>query len=300
MGEIKANGYWRMAKRITYLVLLLMLPLMAVAQDQLMYDQYHDLSFYNPSVSNVDGDYKHYVQTWAHAAFAAKDYVKRYDSELYEDINVGARYQGRLDQHFFSASYHYDGYSFYHQHTIVLGYAYEFIIKDIHHLSIGGRLQVNFCDIMPEKLSFQTDWLKSFQMTPDVDLGIQYRMRGLHLGVSVVNLAGNSAANNTALIQYERRGYLNLSYDFALDAKKNIILSPHVLFYLGQHTASMDAGINLGLWKYAHVGYTFRVMEMRHIVTAGMEYKGFVLDLAAELVSVERKERIQVALGYKF
>ena len=270
------------------------------AQDQLMYDQYNDLSFYNPAVSNVDGNYKHYVQAWTHAAFAPGDYIERYKTQTYEDYEVGARYQGRIDGNLFSASYHYDGYSFFHQHTVGLSYGYEFVINDIHRLSIGGRLQVNFCDIMIDKLDVQAPWLKKFQMTPDFDLGIQYRLRGLRLGVAVVNIAGNSAANNTALIMYERRGYMNVSYDFLLGAKKNIMLSPHLLFYLGQHTASADMGLDLNLWRYAHVGYTFRMLEMRHVVTAGFEYKGFTLDLASELVALGRKERLQVSLGYKF
>ena len=265
-----------------------------------MFDQYRDLSFYNPAVTNVNGDYKHYVQAWTHAAFAPGEYIDRYHTDLYEDFETGARYQGRLNGHMFSASYHYDGYSFFHQHTIGLSYGYEFVIKDIHHLSIGGRLQVNFCDIMPHKLSVQAEWLKDFQMCPDFDLGIQYRMRGLNLGLAVVNMAGNSAANNTALIQYERRGYLNISYDFALGMKKNIVLSPYIIFCLGQHTASADIGLNLDLWKYAHVSYAFRISEMRHIITAGFEYKGFTLDLASELVALGRKERLQVCLGYKF
>jgi len=288
-----------MAKRWSYIVLLL-LPLSIVAQDQLMYDQYRDLSFYNPAVTNVEGNYSHYVQAWMHAAFASKDFKKHYDSDIYEDYEAGARYQGRKNGHLFSASYHYDGYSFFHQHTIGLSYGYEFVFKEIHHLSVGGRLQVNFCDIMLNKLSVQADWLKNFQMTPDFDLGIQYRLRGLNLGLAVVNLAGNSAANNTALIMYERRGYLNISYDFALGTKKNVVLSPHLLFYLGQHTAAADIGIDLNFWKYAHVGYTFRMLEMRHLVTAGFEYKGFTLDVAAELVALNRKERLQVCLGYKF
>jgi len=283
-----------------WLIGLLLLPLMALAQDQIMYDQYNDLSFYNPAVTNVDGDHTHYVQAWTHAAFSPGDYVERYNTSTYEDYEAGARYQGRIDGNIFSASYHYDGYSFYHQHTIGLSYGYQFVFNEIHHLSIGMRLQVNFCDIMTDKLSVQAEWLKNFQMTPDFDLGIQYRMRGLRLGLAVVNIAGNSAANNTALIMYERRGYLNISYDFALGAKKNIVLSPHLLFYMGQHTASADMGLELNLWKYAHVGYTFRMLEMRHVVTAGFEYKGFTLDLASELVALGRKERLQVCLGYKF
>jgi len=288
------------ARRSIASAVLAMVLCTAFAQNQILYDQYRDLSFYNPSVSNVDGGYKHFVQVWSHAEIEPKGYIKRYDSDIYEDIDVGARYQGRLDGHIFSASYHYDGYSFFHQHTIGLGYGYEFVFKDIHRLSVGGRLQVNFCDIMPSKLSVQSEWLKSFQMSPDVDLGIQYRMRGLNVGVSVVNLAGNSAANNTALIMYERRGYFNLSYDFLLDKGKNVMFSPHLLFYLGQHTISADFGVELNLWKYAHIGYTFRIQEFRHIVTIGMEYKGFVLDLAFDGAAATRKQRLQIMAGYKF
>ena len=282
------------------IAIALICPCTTLAQDQLMYDQYRDLSFYNPSVSNVDGKYSHFVQVWSHAAIAPQKYIRRYHSETYEDINVGARYQGRKDGHLFSASYHYDGYSFFHQHTVGLGYGYEFVFKNIHRLSVGGRLQVNFCDIMPDNLSVQTEWLKSFQMTPDFDLGMQYRLRGLNVGLAVVNIAGNSAANNTALIMYERRGYFNISYDFALGKGKNVTLSPHLLIYLGQHTVSADFGAEINLWKYAHAGYTFRIQEMRHIVTAGMEYKGFVLDLAYEGAAQTRKQRMQVSLGYKF
>lgn len=271
-----------------------------MAQNQIMYDQYRDLSFYNPAVSNLGGDYHHYVQVWSHAAIEPKGYVRRYHSEAYENVDVGARYQGRRDGHLFSASYHYDGYSFFHQHTVGLSYGYEFIFRDIHRLSFGGRLQVNFCDIMPDKLSVQTEWLKNFQMTPDFDLGMQYRIRGLNIGVAVVNIAGNSAANNTALIMYERRGYFNISYDFALGKAKNVVLSPHLLIYLGQHTASADFGADINLWKYAHVGYTFRILEMRHIVTAGFEYKGFTLDIAYDGAAQTRQQRLQLAAGYKF
>lgn len=283
---------------VLFLVFWCLTPV--AAQDQILYDQYRDLSFYNPSVSNVDGDYHHYVQVWSHAAIEPKGYVRRYDADTYENIDVGARYQGRLNGHLFSAAYHYDGYSFFHQHTVNIGYGYQFVFRNIHRLSVGGRLQVNFCDIMPGKLAVQTEWLKDFQMTPDFDLGIQYRMRGLNIGVSVVNIAGNSAANNTSLIMYERRGYFNISYDFALGKGNNIVLSPHLLFYLGQHTISADFGADINFWKYAHIGYTFRIQEMRHIVTVGMEYKGVVLDMAFDGASKSRQQRLQLSLGYKF
>lgn len=281
-------------------ILLLACTTVVLAQNQIMYDQYRDLSFYNPAVSNLSGDYHHYLQVWSHAAIEPKGYVRRYHSDVYENVDVGARYQGRRDGHLFSASYHYDGYSFFHQHTVGLSYGYEFIIRYIHRLSFGGRLQVNFCDIMPEKLSVQTDWLKNFQMTPDFDLGMQYRLRGLNIGVVVVNIAGNSAANNTSLIMYERRGYFNVSYDFVLGKGKHVMLSPHLLIYLGQHTASADFGANVTLWNYAHVGYTFRILEMRHIVTAGFEYKGFTFDVAYDGAAQTRQQRLQLALGYKF
>lgn len=270
------------------------------AQTQLLYDQYNDISFYNPAVSNVDMEHHHMVQAWSHFALSPRDYRSHFETEAYEDVDVGARYQGRIGHNIFSASYHYDGYSFFHQHTVAFGYGYEFIIKEKHKLSIGGRVQVNFCDIMPSKLSVQTEWLKSFQMTPDIDLGIEYRLRGLHLGLSVVNIAGNSAANNTALITYERRGYLNISYDFLLDKGKNVMLSPHLLFYYGQHSLSAEFGMDLNLWKYAHVGYTFRIQEMRHVATVGMEYKGFLLDIAVDAAPRTYKQRLQVMLGYKF
>ena len=279
---------------------LLSLGIRVGAQNQIMYDQYRNLSFYNPSVSNLGSNEHHLVQIWSHTAIEPKGYIKRYNSEIYEDIDLGARYQGRLENHLFSVSYHYDGYSFYHQHTVNLGYGYEFVFKDIHHLSFGGRLQVNFCDIMPEKLAVQTDWLKSFQLIPDFDLGMQYRLRGLNVGLAVLNIAGNSAANNTALIMYERRGYFNISYDFALGKGKHVVLSPHLLIYLGQHTASADFGADLNLWKYAHLGYTFRIQEMRHIATVGFEYKGFMFDVAYDGAAKTRKQRLQLMLGYKF
>ena len=279
---------------------LLLVTLSAAAQNQIMYDQYRDLSFYNPSVSNLDRSEHHLIQVWSHTAITPKGYVHRYQSEIYENVDLGARYQGRLDGHLFSASYHYDGYSFFHQHTVGLSYGYEFVFNNIHRLSLGGRLQVNFCDIMPDKLAVQTEWLKSFQLIPDFDLGLQYRLRGLNVGLAVVNIAGNSAANNTALIMYERRGYLNVSYDFALGKGKNVVLSPHLLFYLGQHTASADFGADIRLWNYAHIGYSFRIQEMRHIATVGLEYKGFMLDIAYDGASKTRKQRLQLMLGYKF
>ena len=292
-----------MTKKVLLIVLLALasrLPTSLSAQNQILYDQYHDLSFYNPAVTNLSGDYSHLVQVWSHTAIDPKGYIHRYSTTIHENINIGARYQGRKNGHIFSASYHYDGYSFFHQHTVGLSYGYDFVINDIHHLILGGRLQMNFCDIMPDKLAVQTEWLKDFQMSPDLDLGIQYRLRGLWLGLAVVNIAGNSAANNTSLIMYERRGYFNISYDFALDKAKNIIFSPHLLIYLGQHTASADFGADISLWKYAHLGYTFRIQEMRHISTVGFEYKGFMLDIAFDAAAQTRKQRLQLMFGYKF
>lgn len=272
----------------------------AVAQNQILYDQYNDVSFYNPAVSNVNDGYSHLTQVWSHIAFIPRDFKRHYETEPYEDIDVGARYQGRIGHNIFSASYHYDGYSFFHQHTLNFSYGYEFVIKEKHRLSIGGRVQLNFCDIMPSKLSVRTEWLKTFQMTPDIDLGIEYRLRGLHLGVSVMNLAGSSAANYTALIIYERRMYANVSYDFFLDKGKNVMLSPHLLFYYGQHSINAELGVDFNFWKYAHVGYCFRIQEMRHITTVGMEYKGFMLDIASDAAPRTYKQRLQIMLGYKF
>lgn len=286
--------------RIYILVFLLGLCGSVMAQTQILYDQYGDVSFYNPAVSNVDGDYHHLTQVWSHVAFAPKDFKMHYKTEPYEDVDVGARYQGRIGHNIFAASYHYDGYSFFHQHTLNFSYGYEFVIKERHRLAIGGRVQLNFCDIMPSKLSVRTEWLKTFQLTPDIDLGIEYRLRGLHLGVSVVNLAGSAASNYTALIVYERRLYANLSYDFYLDKGKNVMMSPHMLFFYGQHSLNGEVGVDFNLWKYAHVGYTFRLQEMRHVATVGMEYKGFMVDLASDSAPRTYKQRIQVMIGYKF
>ena len=283
-----------------FATLILLVSLTASAQNQIMYDQYRDLSYYNPAVTNLHGDYHHMVQIWSHTAIEPKGYVRRYSSEIYENVDLGARYQGFRNGHMFSGSYHYDGYSFFHQHTVNFSYGYDFIINEVHHLAIGTRLQLNFCDIMIDKLAVQLPWQKNFQMTPDVDFGIQYHVRGLWLGVSIVNLAGNSAANNTALILYERRGYFNVSYDFALDKGKNIVFSPHLLIYVGQHTASADFGADFNFWKYAHVGYTFRIQEMRHIASVGMEYKGFTFDVAVDAAAPTRKQRLQLQAGYKF
>lgn len=216
-------------------------------------------------------------------------------------INFYANHIGCIDaiSSFYSASYLYDSYSFYDRHTVYLGYAYQLKLPKTHRLSFGLRGVFNFDHIRWDELPQVKRTGSTLYFTPDIDLGIQYQVKGFRLGVAAKNLIGTrKRVDGELLLQNRRTFYSNISYTFVI--KKKVEIAPTVLLYMDQKFGA-DLGLYLSLFDRVNTSYMFRITELRHIYTLGVRlYKGLYIGLAADHSMIYKDVNVDGMIGYRF
>src|SRR5690606_30063389 len=93
-----------------------------------------------------------------------------------------------------------------------------------------------------------------FKLNADLDVGIQYQVKGLTLGISGKNLFASAVRiDGFDIIKDQREIYGNLSYNFGLFNRK-IEIAPFFLLYK-ERNISLDAGLNAGLFQLVDISY---------------------------------------------
>lgn len=285
---------------ISFLLILTTTSLsVVVAQNTLRPNIYfQNMNFYNPADGISDTSAKREASVYLKDKIVPND-----NEEVWEKpVNIYLNYLCNINSNsFYNVSYIYDGYSYYSRNTIYAGYTRIFHFSENTNLSTGGRAVFNFDNINWDKVD-QTDDKSSSDMhlTPDLDLGVQFKWKKLTLGASSKNLLeSNVEVDGEAIIQDWREFYLNASYTFGL-FKKNLNISPFVL-YLAERDVEFDAGINFNFLKDFDISYTLRTFELRSVIAAKvLLFERFQLGASVDMSSVFSDNNVDFIISYRF
>jgi hypothetical protein len=202
---------------------------------------------------------------------------------------------------FVSGSYAYDGYSFYDRHTLSAGYTYELPIGQNATLSGGARGVLNLDLVNWDE--FQTAEGREGRtlfLNPDLDLGAQFRWKGLQVGYATRNLGENQTkVQGRVLLKNQRHHYLDVSYAFRLLANKKLTVAPYFLFYR-ERNRETDIGLLFGWNERVTASFILRKNELRAIGTLGFALKnGLQIGLAADRSGLETDVNVDVFLAYR-
>lgn len=257
---------------------------------------FQNMNYYNVAAGIQDTSARYQVSAYTRYKFTDNGGTWNKAPNLFLN-HIG--YIDRISS-FYSASYIYDNYSFYDRHTIYLGYSHELKLPKTHRLSFGVRGVFNFDYVKWDRLPEPGNPAdRSLYFTPDLDLGIQYRVKGFTLGVSLKNVIGNrKKIYGEILLKNQRQLYGNVSYAFNI--KNKVTIAPFALVYL-ERNFGFDLGLYLGFFDRAAVSYAFRLKEFRHVYTLNVRiYKGLRIALAADHSSIYKDVNADLMLGYNF
>lgn len=268
----------------------------ALAQHSLRPNIYfQNMNYYNTATGIEDTAYSYQISAYLKHKFTQTDNWKK-------PVNVFVDHIGRIDKisSFYSVSYIYDRYSFYDRNTIYAGYTYQLKLPKTHRLNFGVRGVFNFDYVNWERAAHVGNGKKrEFLFTPDIDLGIQYQVKGLTLGIAGKNLISTAQrVNGEVLLKNRREFYANASYLFNI--KQKVTIAPFTLFSM-ERNWNIDLGLHLGLFKRVNLSYAFRVKEFRHIYAVDVRlYKGLHIALAADHSGIYSDINADAMLMYRF
>ena len=256
---------------------------------------FQNMNYYNVAAANQDTGYKYHISAYARYKFARSE-------DWNKPANLFVNHIGRIDKisSFYSASYIYDSYSFFDRHTLYAGYTYQLKLPKRQQINFGIRGVFNFDQIKWRNVTQAgTHPNSEFRFTPDLDLGVQYTVRGFTLGVAVKNLISNrQKVDEEILIKNRRELYANISYAFNI--KNKVVIAPFALLYM-ERNFGFDAGLSLGFFNRVNASYAFRLKEFRHIYTLNVRlYKGLRIAVAADHSSIYKDINTDFMLGYSF
>lgn len=215
--------------------------------------------------------------------------------------NIFASYLGNCNRlpGFYSAGYLYDGYSFYDRHSIYAGYTYEWKLAGTNKLSAGVRGIFNFDRVQWDKLSQVDKSGSDTYFTPDLDVGVQYQVKGFTLGFSSKNLASNAKRiDGEVLLKNQREWYSNISYAFNI--RQKFTIAPYMLLYR-ERKSGLEAGLYFSLYDRVSVSYQLRIKELRNFYSLRIKvYKGLSLGVAMDHSSVYKDKNIDAVISYSF
>lgn len=267
----------------------------AMSQNLLVQDMhFQNMNFINPSVGIADTAMNHDVQLYgAHRVVPGNDYSKN-PTVLAQYIGNVDKIKGRL-----MAGYVYDQYSYFTNNTFQIGYATT-LKKGNHHFDLGIR---SLMTLIYEKVDWVTNEgeikKRSATGNTDLDLGVQYRIKGWSVGVSAKNLFNNTLINNGyEIFSNERVFYMNASYEHTFGEKFKL-----AAFALPHYTTSfqIDFGVNAKFWNRLDVSYMLRMKELRHIArVSGMITKHLYAGISVGAGHVNSDIRTHAMIGYRF
>lgn len=255
---------------------------------------FQHMDFYNVSAGIQDTSTQYQLSLYGKYKFVNNDVWRK-------PMNLYANHIGFIDKisSFYSAAYIFDSYSFYDRHTAYLGYTYRLQLPKTNRLQFGVRGVFNFDHVRWDELHQVQRTGSSLYFLPDLELGIQYRVKGFTLGVSAKNLIGTKKRiDGEILLQNRREFYSNISYAFTI--KKKVVIAPYVLLYMRPKFGA-DVGLYVDLFNRANVSYLFRVTELRHVYSVGVRlYKGLYIGLAADHSMIYKDINADAVIGYRF
>jgi type IX secretion system PorP/SprF family membrane protein len=285
-------------KRKLYVLLLICLSPLAYGQNTLRPGIYfQDMNYYNPSAVAMDTSEKYSMSIYGKQKFVEND------AEIWnKPASLFVQHIGKIKEgkSFYSLSYLNDNYSFYTRNTVYAGYTYRKKWTKAGTLSFGGRAVLNFDRISWTKLRTpHGETGKTLKFTPDIDLGIQYQLRGFTAGLSSKNVLGLSCRlSGEELLKNRREAYFNVSYLFRIG--RNFKVAPYALWYWERKTV-IDGGMHFSLFNRVSISYLLRLHELRSIYAVETRiYQGLHLGVSADRSRLLPDNNLDLVLRYLF
>ena len=228
------------------------------------------------------------------------------DNEMwYKDMNLILNYVGKskgLDG-FYMASYSYDNYSYFNRHTLSGGYGTGWSISENSSISVGVRGVFNFDNIKWSKLynSNRNADSQNIYITPDIDIGVEYKLKNTRLGLSVRNLVGvkRRFREEGVVLINRRQLFFNVAQKFLISEKLEI--EPYFSTYF-ERNITADIGFNLAYRERYSFIYNFRLVELRHIAGFLIDdiIKGVNFGVVYDISHLHTDHNLDFAIGIKF
>jgi hypothetical protein len=256
---------------------------------------FQNMNYYNPAAVLTDTAVDYHISVYGKQKIVENDVWTK-------PANVFINHIGRIrsSSSFYSAAYVYDSYSFYDRYTFYGGYSHEWTLPKNQYLSIGARGVLNMDKVYWDRLSqIENKNNNSLYLTPDVDLGVHYRIKRWAIGVASKNFFGTyKKVEGEKLLQNQREWYTNLSYSFPI--KQRVMVSPFLLLQK-ERTWDIDLGMNVAVVKKINLAYMFRLKEIRHIYSIRANvWRGSFIGGAVDHSGIHSDVNIDFLLGYNF
>jgi type IX secretion system PorP/SprF family membrane protein len=254
----------------------------------------NNLNYYNPASGwnkDMTGEASIYLQH------------KFVNNDLFvKPTNIFANYLGNTNgkKHHFSASYIFDMYSFYTRNIFSGGYAYSLDFEEKGNLTFGTRVSFALDYINQKKIEQSINGkVGGLRFSPDFDLGINYRYKGLDIGIGARNIVGTKTKISGETI-FNNQRLLNFSASYQYFIKDKFGIAPMVMLHL-ERNFGFDAGLNLNFWRIVDVGYIFRLNQFRNIGTLGVNIaKKYYIGFAADKALLTTDVNADFTFRYKF
>ncbi|MBL7939212.1 MAG: type IX secretion system membrane protein PorP/SprF [Flavobacteriales bacterium] len=258
---------------------------------------YRNMNFYNPASGFNDTS-----GTRLLSLYWKDKYIDNIVWDKPANVFLNGLVRHKNGRGFISGSYAFDGYSFYDRHTLSGGYTYDLPLGEHATLSAGARGVLNLDLVDWDKLhAAEGREGKTLFMNPDLDLGAQFRWKGLQMGYATRNLGENmTKVEGRVLLKNQRHHYLDVSYNFRLLANRKLTIAPYFLFYRERNRMT-DIGLLFGWNERVTASVILRKEELRTIGTLGFSLKnGFQVGMAADRSGLESDVNVDVFLAYRF
>lgn len=239
---------------------------------------FQDMHYYNPAAIDLDSSQQRGITVYAKHKFVDNQ------EEIWNKPTVfQCTYLARIKkQSYYSLSYVSDQYSFFNRNSVYATYAYQWEWGRFGTLDVGGRLVLNLDRFNWDELQLAgTKTGKSIKMGADIDVGFQYRLKGLIIGFSSKNLANSVIRHDDyILLENHREAYLNASYRFRLGQKFQV--APYTLIYL-ERRVQPDVGLFISLFDRVALSYQLRITELRSMYMADVRlFRGIRMGTALD------------------
>ena len=257
---------------------------------------FQDMNFYNASSVPIDSSQNYYFSLLGNYKFVKNE------SEIWDKLpTFYLNHIGRIKDYnlYYSVAYLNDNYSFFNRNGLYLGVTYQLKWGRFSSISFGGKAVLNFDIVNFDKLYLSEKKEKTLLFCPDLDLGIEYKVKGFTLGLASQNLVGfSSKKENEGLIKNKRIASLNVSYLFNIG--DNYKIAPLGMLYWDRKI-NYDIGIYASFYEYARISYVLRINELRNIFTADVRiisnlYLGAAFDFSLLLPD----KNLGIVLKYGF
>ena len=255
-----------------------------------------DMNVYNPADIPIDSSQNYYFSLSGEYKFIDNE------KEIWnKPPTFFTNHIGRIKQYnlYYSVSYLNDNYSFFNRNGLSFGLAYQLKWGRSSSISFGGRMIFNFDIVNWNNLVLSEKTGKSLLLCPDLDLGIEYKIKGFTLGVASQNLIGYSTRkDNKNLIKNKRAVSAQASYLFNIG--KNFKIAPLAMLYL-ERKLSYDFGVYFSIYEYVRLSDVFRINELRNITTLDVRvWQNLYLGLAFDFSLAIPDKNMSVMLRYAF